>query len=352
MSIRGENIYKRKDGRYEGRYIKSYDLNGKINYGSVYAHTYAETKEKLIQAKARKKEPASGANITVSQWITSWVNSEPGIKESTRTVYRSYINNQIIPHIGKIRLNRLTKDTLQNFVLSLDLAPATTRAVFTVLKAALISAEEKGYISNIWSKIRLQKKPKAEVKVLSVSEQKCLERILTDDKDIGILISLYTGLRIGELCALRWSDIDFGRCQFHVNGTQTRSDTGIKVTSPKSVASVRTIPIPEFLVKKLRDMPRNGDYVLFGENGFMDVRSYRRHFKKLLSVAHLPDIKFHALRHTFATRALEVGMNFKTLSEILGHSSVAITLNLYVHSLDEYKRSQMSKMGELYSPSK
>ena len=91
--------------------------------------------------------------------------------------------------------------------------------------------------------------------------------------------------------------------------------------------------------------------MLSSGNGSMDVRSYRRHFKKLLDEAQLPDIKFHALRHTFATRALEVGMDFKTLSEILGHSSVAITLDLYVHSLDEYKRNQMSKLGEIYLPS-
>lgn len=352
MSKRGENIYKRKDGRYEGRYVKGYGVDGKINYGSVYAHTYSETKAKLATIKSGKKEPAAGSNITVSRWLTAWVNTDPGIRETTRTVYRSYINNQIIPKIGKVRLNRLTKDTLQGFVMSLTLAPATVRAVFTVLKAALIAAEEKGYISNIWSKVRLQKRTKTEVSILSASEQKRLERVLNDDNDIGILISLYTGLRIGELCALRWSDVDFGRCQLHVNGTQTRSAAGIKVTPPKSRSSVRVIPIPEFLTEKLREKPRRGEFVLSGENGPMDVRCYRRHFKRLLDEAQLPDMKFHALRHTFATRALEVGMDFKTLSEILGHSSVAITLDLYVHSLDEYKKSQMSKLGEIYSPSK
>ncbi len=351
MSKRGENIYKRKDGRYEGRYVKDYGVDGKINYGSVYARTYSEAKSKLAQAKSTKKEPTKGASMTVSQWLANWIETDPGIRETTRTVYRSYINNQIVPKIGKIRLNRLTKDTLQNFVMSMTLAPATVRAVFTVLKAALISAEEKGYINNIWSKVRLQKKTKTEVGILSCSEQKRLERVLNDDNDIGILISLYTGLRIGELCALRWSDIDFGRRQLHVNGTQTRSDAGTKVTPPKSRSSVRVIPIPEFLSEKLKNKPRRGEFVLSSGNGSMDVRSYRRHFKKLLDEAQLPDIKFHALRHTFATRALEVGMDFKTLSEILGHSSVAITLDLYVHSLDEYKRNQMSKLGEIYLPS-
>ena len=158
-------------------------------------------------------------------------------------------------------------------------------------------------------------------------------------------------MRIGELCALKWEDIDLEASVLTVNGTQTRSKDGIEITEPKSKTSKREIPIPDFLTEKLKSIYKNDGYVLTSASLPFDVRTYRRHFKKLLKTASLPDIKFHSLRHSFATRALEVGMDYKTLSEILGHSSVGITLDLYAHSLKEHKINQMKKLNELYSQS-
>lgn len=348
MARRGENIYKRKDGRYEGRYIKHYDTDGRAVYGYVYSRTYGEIKEKLAKCRAGIQEGKTGLNMKLSSWLNIWIEAQTFLKPTTRRVYMSHIENQIIPNIGRVPLKKQTAELLQNFVNNLEVSPATAKTIFSILKSALSSAEDKGYITNIWSKVKLPKKESSNVRILSRGEQRRLEGALTAHDDIGILLSLYTGLRIGEVCALKWENIDFETSALTVVGTQTRTEKGVRVTPPKSQSSKRKIPIPDFLINKLIAMPKTCEYVLSREGKAYDVRTYRRYFKSILSSAGLPDIHYHALRHMFATRALEVGMNYKTLSEILGHSTVAITLDLYAHSIDEHKKREMSKLGEIY----
>ena len=203
-------------------------------------------------------------------------------------------------------------------------------------------------ILNIWDKVKVPKREKSIVQVLTVNEQKSLESVLTSPFDTGIWICLYAGLRIGEVCALKWSDINFETSTLTVNGTQARTENGIEIITPKSKSSKREIPMPDLLMSKLRKLPQSCEYVLSKNSKSVDIRTYRRHFKKLLQKADLPDIKYHALRHTFSTRALEVGMDYKTLSEILGHSSVGITLDLYAHSLKEHKRNEMNKLSHIF----
>ena len=349
MARRGENVYKRKDGRYEGRYIKYYDISGKAVYGYIYSKSYAEIKEKLAQCKTEKRQTKSSSNVKLSDWLISWINTQGAIKDTTKRVYQSHIKNSIMPYIGNIPLKKLNVDILQEFINELELSAATIKTVFTILKSSLECAEDKGFIMNIWSKVKLPQKEKSIVRVLSTIEQQRLESYLTDKIDIGILISLYTGLRIGEVCALKWCDINFGSNSLTVNGTQARTEKGIEITSPKSKSSKREIPIPPFLKNKIKEISHNGEFVLSKYGKAFDVRTYRRHFKNVLKKAKLPDIKYHSLRHTFATRALEVGMDYKTLSEILGHSSVGITLDLYAHSLKEHKIKEMNKLGEIFS---
>ena len=349
MARRGENIYKRKDGRYEGRYIKTYDINGKAVYGSVYSRNYADIKEKLAKCKSVNPPKPSGSGALLSDWLAVWIESDNDIKETTKLLYKRNIHNHIIPKIGKIQLKRLSEDILQSFVSSLKLAPSTVKLIFTVLKSALMCAEDKGLITNIWSKVKLPKKINSDVTILTQHEQSRLEGALCEKNDIGILICLYTGLRIGELCALKWSDIDFENSVMHIKGTQSRIDGELKITSPKSKASCRVIPIPDFLMEKLKEHKNYSEFVLSHNGGSVEARAYRRRLKDLLKSADLPDIKFHALRHTFASRALEVGMDYKTLSEILGHASVSITMDLYVHSLDEHKKNQMNKLNQIFN---
>ncbi len=347
MARRGENIYKRRDGRYEGRYIKYYDISGKAVYGYVYSRSYSEIREKLAKCRLELNAEKIGSNMKLANWMDVWINSQAFLKPTTKRVYVSHIKNQIVPSIGKISLKKLTPDIIQNFINKLELSATTIKSVFSILKSALSAAEDNGLISNVWSKVKVPKRTSNTVRVLSKSEQRRLEAVLEND-DIGILICLYTGLRIGEVCALKLDNVDFESMTINVVGTQTRTENGISVTSPKSESSRRKIPMPTFLADKLRAIPKTNEYVLSKNGKPIDVRTYRRHFKKVLAKAGLPDMKYHSLRHTFATRALEVGMDYKTLSEILGHSSVAITLDLYAHSLDDYKKKQMNKLGEIH----
>ena len=349
MARRGENIYKRKDGRYEGRYIKYYDMSGKAVYGYVYSKSYTEIKEKLTKCKTEKQSAYKSSNTLLCDWLEIWLMSQGVLKPTTKRVYKSHIENHINPQIGSIPLKKLNAEILQDFINKLELSASTVKTVFSTLKSALTEAEDKGFITNVWSKVKLPKKDISIVRVLSIAEQQRLEKTLLNTEDIGILICLYTGLRIGELCALKWKDINFELSLLTVNGTQARTEKGIEIISPKSKTSKREIPIPPFLLDKIRTIPRKGEFVVSKNGKHFDTRTYRRHFKKILRKAHLPDIKFHSLRHTFSTRALEVGMDYKTLSEILGHSSVAITLDLYAHSLKEHKKNQMCKLGDIYN---
>ena len=347
MARRGENIYKRKDGRYEGRYIKYYDISGKAIYGYVYSKSYAEVKELLTKYKI-SKPTRQGKNILLTEWLKNWLQSQGTLKPTTKQIYQSHIDNYINPHLGKISLKNLNNDILQDFINNLSLSASTVKTIFSILKSALSSAEENGLITNIWNKVKVPKKEKSIVQVLTVNEQQKLESVLLSPIDIGIWICLYTGLRIGEVCALKWSDIKFETSTLTVNGTQARTSNGIEIIPPKSKSSKREIPIPEFLLNKLKELPQECEYVLSKNHKPVDIRTYRRHFKRLLAKADLPDIKYHSLRHTFSTRALEVGMDYKTLSEILGHSSVGITLDLYAHSLIEHKRNEMNKLGRIF----
>ncbi len=343
-----KNIYKRKDGRYEGRYIKDLDFYGRAIYGYIYSKRYMEVKDKLEKLNSSNGGIKINSNMKLSEWLRIWLDMQCGLKPTTLRVYKSYINNNINPRIGDFTLKSINSDLIQSFVNKLTLCPSTVKSIYTILKSSLNAADDRGLLICPRSKIKLPKRELSETKVLTKKEQQCLENSLTDNSDIGILISLYTGLRIGEICALRWSDISFDRGMLYVNGTQTRTSDGVFITSPKSKTSKRIIPIPPFLLSKLKQLPKKNEFVISHNNKHYDVRTYRRHFKTVLKKSNLPDMKFHSLRHTFATRALEIGMDYKTLSEILGHSSVAITLDLYAHSLNEHKKKEMYKMEEVF----
>ncbi len=349
MARRGENIYKRLDGRYEGRYIKYYDTSGKAIYGYIYSKSYADIKGKLAKCKTEKSQTKTSSNTKLGDWLTSWINSQGTLKPTTQRVYKSHIKNNITPYIGDIMLKKLNRDIFQDFINNMELSSSTIKTIFSILKSSLESAEDKGLVTNFWSKVKIPQKEKSLVKIFTVKEQQQLESCLTENTDIGILISLYTGLRIGEICALRWSDISFENSSLTVNGTQTRTERGVEITSPKSKSSKREIPIPPFLMSKIQNLTHTSDFIISKHGNAIDVRTYRRHFKRVLKNAKLPDMKYHSLRHTFATRALEVGMDYKTLSEILGHSSVGITLDLYAHSLKEHKIKEMSKLDGIYN---
>ena len=238
------------------------------------------------------------------------------------------------------------------------LAPKTTSDILTVIKGSIEYGRYCGYMINCYLDKLVVKKPIADMRVLSKEEQNRLQAVLLNDTDLrkfGVLLCLYTGMRIGEICSLKWENIDLERGILSIRetlqriqgtGADGKSKTKIIITEPKSKRSVRDIPLPSFLItmaKSFWSMPKA--YILTGVvDRFIEPRLLQYSFKKYVLACGLEGVNYHALRHTFATRCIELGFDVKTLSEILGHTSVSITLNRYVHSSMETKRSNMERL--------
>ncbi|MGN0107024.1 MAG: tyrosine-type recombinase/integrase [Hominilimicola sp.] len=353
MSRRGENIYKRKDGRWEGRYIASYSSDGRAKYKSVYAHTYNEARAKMRNSV--KLDKTCNINISVTDWTAGYLQRQrTKIKLSTMKVYERYLENHIKPFFGNTALRKLNKELLQTFVNSISrLSPSTVKGIFSLLREALKAAKKKDYIAPIWLDVELPKAKKHKVEVFTKEEQSLIEAALDTEEnpnDVGILICLYTGLRIGEVCGLKWGDINFISNTLIVNRTVERmtieGKSVLKELAPKSETSHRTIPIPSFLSDKLREIKAKSaaPYVLHTDFHIMDPRTFQYQYKKCLAEAGIRYLNFHSVRHTFATRCIHVGMDPKTLSEILGHSDLKITLDYYFHSSFEFKKDQMERL--------
>lgn len=371
MSKKGENIYKRKDGRWEGRYIKAYRLNGKAQYGYVYGKTYTDTKQKLLAARIdhSKGKESKCRPVQYKDVIHGWLTiSRLRIKESTYSRYVQLANSHIIPHLGEMYLDQLNTQVIEQHIVFLrsegrldgkgGLAPKTTSDILTVIKGSIEYGRYCGYMINCYLDKLVVKKPIADMRVLSKEEQNRLQAVLLNDTDLrkfGVLPCLYTGMRIGEVCALKWENIDLERGILSIRETLQRIQgtsadakrkTKIIITEPKSKRSVRDIPLPSFLItmaKSFWSTPKA--YILTGlPEKYIEPRLLQYSFKKYAFACGLEGINYHALRHTFATRCIELGFDVKTLSEILGHTSVSITLNRYVHSSMETKRLNMERL--------
>lgn len=374
MSRKGENIYKRKDGRWEGRYICSYGENGKPKYRYVYAATYRETKQKLEERKicgeGVRTEDMPSFNTPYGQILNAWLQSTRiNIKESTYARYFRLIETHIRPPLGKYPVCKISTQLIEGVIRDqlgngrLDgkggLSPKTVTDMLTIIKSSIEYARYNGF-SVICDLRRLTiKKNDKEMRVLTRAEQSALVKVLLADTDrykFGVLLSLYTGIRIGELCALRWEDINIPAATLKVRKTMQRiQDTGVGaasktkviITEPKSRCSIRDIPLPQFIVDtagRFADHPKA--FVLSGDkNRYVEPRTMQNHFKAYVKESKIEDANYHALRHTFATRCIEVGFEIKTLSEVLGHANVNITLNRYVHSSFDLKCANMNKLS-------
>lgn len=360
MSRRGENIYKRKDGRWEGRY-KPDGISEKYKY--VYAHTYKETKEKLSQLKT-KQSSQSNKRILVSSICEQWLElKKQDIKESTYIKYRNIILKHIKPTIGHLYINSLQAEDMQKYALLLknkDLSNKSVRDILSVVSAIFKYAQQIGaYTDNINIEDLYPKAEKRQIRILPDDERIRLEGYLLKSNDpakFGILLALYSGMRIGEICALKWSNINLEAETISVVQTlqrlqdsENKGKTKILISGPKSQSSKRIIPIPTFLTELLRKIkPQIPDaFLLSGNKNPIEPKTLQNKYKSCLKDCNIPYINFHTLRHTFATRCVQVGFDIKSLSEILGHSSVGTTLNLYAHPTLEYKRSNMNKLAFL-----
>lgn len=282
------------------------------------------------------------------------------IKIRTYNRYKSICELHLIKDLGEYELDELKPNVLQDFLLKkIDdhYSTNTIKGIVSVLKQALrlaITLEfvDKEYCSNL----KMPSSEEKEISVFTKKEQQVIESFCLNHKKrnyIGIVICLYTGIRLGELLALTWDDIDFNSNLLTINKTsysaKVDGKTQIIVDKPKTKKSNRVIPLPNQLVKLLKIIKKesNSKYVITTRNsGMVGNRSYQRTFKFILKKVNVPYRNFHSLRHTFATNAIELGMDVKTLAEILGHTNAMITLNRYSHSLLNYKIEMMNKLGK------
>lgn len=374
MARTGENIYKRKDGRWEARYIVAYDGNGKAKYKYLYARTYTEVKTKLLNAQNHTHFTTEVRNSKEQEkykyWLDEWLKTKRlSVKESTYIRYRNTIQNHIKPDLGKYPLCKISTSLMEQFVSHKlqggrkdgkgGLSPKSVSDILVIVKESFKYAQSYGALV-ICSFDRISfKKNDQEMRVLSILEEQRLLSVLFKDFDrykLGVFICLYTGIRIGELCALQWKNVSLAENAIKIKHTMQRlqsedlndlQKTRIIVTEPKSYAALRTIPIPEFvtdIIKPFVGAPNT--YVLSGGcKAIIEPRTMQNRFKTYLIEGQINDANFHSLRHTFATRCVEAGFDVKTLSEILGHSSVKITLDKYVHSSMQLKRKNMDKLS-------
>lgn len=365
MSRKGENIYKRKDNRWEARYIKGYDEKGRAKYGYLYAQSYREARERLERAKvcAAIGEPQDSiCSMRFSAYCSEWLAvNRHKITESTYVKYASVIEKHIGAYFGGLRAESITTAAISQFtdylISEKGLSAKTARDVLTILGSVLKYARKRigPRIPDV--EIIYPKCAKNEMRVLSLPEQERLVAFLLSDMDnfkFGILLALITGMRIGELCALRWENVIINDRYIKIDSTMQRlrnyengKGTKIIITTPKSDNSARVIPLTDYAVELCRRFCSEDAraFVLTGASGQVcEPRKMQYRFAKITEQLGLCGVHFHSLRHTFATRCVEVGFEIKSLSEILGHATPKITLERYVHSSFELKRDNMQKL--------
>ena len=353
------NIYKRKDGRFEGRINIGHQENCKRKYKSFYGITKEEVIKKYNSFCHMITRDYSITEMTVRQMAFEWLSIiNNSIKRSTYANYLMKINRHIIPRLGNIVCSDMKSKDIYRFIdrlTEMRLSARYISDIIVLIKAIFKYASREYGIKNAAEWIVMPKKTQPEIRLLDENEQKRLEKYIHNNPDntsLGIAISLYTGLRIGELCALKWEDIDLKKRVLSVRKTIQRVQTpdnicktSLIITEPKSEKSKRDIPIPKGLFAMLKKQQAlNTYYVLTGNERPIEPRTMQYRFTKVLKNVDLPSVHFHSLRHLFATRAVALGFDIKTLSELLGHSSVELTLNRYVHSSFERKRSCMELM--------
>lgn len=379
MARHGENIRKRTDGRWEGRY-KAFDKNkGKYVYRSVYGRGYEEAKEKLAMVRlgpachdteeekrteggSPKSAGGSGCAVSFSQAAREWLAELSGKRKySTCIKYETVYRTHLAGIIGSCRLSAdMVQDLRKKIYDHLsgeELSESLQKSVICVANQVLAFAN-----GHYMAGIPLLEHPPVKAKkkrteTFSRAEQAMLLDCIygrTDTCMTAVLLCLYAGLRLGELCALRWEDIDFAGSTLTVNRTVQRiavqdhmTKTVLLETGPKSESSKRTIPLTPELTESLSRIRREQPYV-FGGDKPLDPRTMQYRFKRILKEAGIGDRTFHTLRHTFATNCVENGMDVKALSELLGHSDVKITLNRYVHPSMDSKRKQIGALSGFY----
>lgn len=293
--------------------------------------------------------------ILYKDWIYTWLlEKKDYIKESTYANYSNNIFNHIIPKLGNYYLKELNHKIIQDFLLELSksgrkdnnggLAEKTIKDITIIIKGSIKKGINEDKIKNIELTFNYPKDNKEnKLYVLTKREQNKITKYVLENinsRNIGLLISLYSGIRIGELCGLKWEDVDFKKNCLTINKTiqrvyikdKKKNISKVIITTPKTKNANREIPINKDFLEILKKVKSNkNDYILTGNEKYIEPRTYRKHFNKVLDELKIKHFNFHSLRHTFATNCISLGVDYKTVSELLGHANVNITLNLYVH---------------------
>lgn len=293
-----------------------------------------------------------------SDKLDSWLKEKKiYLKYSTYTNYYNVIHNHIMPDIGNYQIEELNNDILQELILKKlengrrdgkgGISFKYAKDIIQVLKFTL----------PFKINIQLPYHPPKVVEIFEKDEQITLINHLQSEinsKNFGILLCIHTGIRIGELCALKWSDINFQSKLLKVDKTMIRTFTKedgsvLNITPPKSRSSTRMIPLNSWIMHYAIMLQREPDkYILTGKPHYIEPNKYRLYYNRILQELEIKHRKFHALRHTFATRCIECGCDYKSLSELLGHSNVSITMNIYVHPQMELKRKCVELLCDYY----
>lgn len=299
--------------------------------------------------------------------LNEWLfKREKTVKYTTYCKYQLLIENNINPILGNIIFKKLKVEDINNYFNNdkiIYLSDSTKKLLYIVIKSSIKYALENKYRKSFPLLNIKIKQPKPRIEYFTKKEQGILEKYLNENlnlKTLPILLDLYTGLRIGELCSLKWKDIDFKNSTIYVNrnvqrtknkNTNNSNKTLLLISTPKTEHSIRVIPIPKFLIDILKTFKSDKEnYVFTNSKKPKDPRSLEKYFKSILEKCGLRNLVFHALRHTYATRSREAGIDIKILSELLGHSTYKITLDIYVHTSLEFKKESINSLVKYLKP--
>ncbi len=369
MPKQGKNIYLRKDGRWEGRYIKD-RIAGKAHYGYVFGRSYEEAAQKLEAASAEKAARILEKEGTFAELSNEWLQLKvPQLKASSIAKYTNLLDLYLLPAFGDEPVSEISRSAIIQWSSELltsggakakGLAPKTVNSILSLMTNILEFAAREKSIQTADSKDISVKQSQKPMRILSRAEQQRLSSYLRNNLtpcNMGILLCLYAGLRIGEICALTWEDILMDEQCLYIHQTMqriqvkdsTEKKTKVVIMPPKSDCSIRRIPIPDEIHQLLLPIQKQDRaYLLTGMvHSYVEPRNMENRFKAVTKECDIHDVNFHALRHTFATRCVELGFDAKSLSEILGHASINITMNRYVHPSMELKKKNMNLLSEL-----